>query len=260
MVGLHRLRCIVLRPRLALAFARDPGDLPAGRHGHRPALPHSEAEFLTSTVAWAEADRGGEARARRVHLLGTFSANSTSVSGRKRKRSAARYASTEDLRLTYRGVTAQAGASHCQFLARKSVLAEFVPFVMDRPMGQVRQLDQRMNDAGYLRLMTTEPLMMNMSNSTRRCSRQPGRRGPGRPAAWPATPGRSRPVTASAHGAARRRVPPVLRRRGQSMNAAAPTLFVSADHGLALVYFLQSDVVPTLLEAGHKVVLLTDDA
>ncbi|HLE22954.1 MAG TPA: hypothetical protein VI701_01480 [Anaerolineales bacterium] len=43
------------------------------------------------------------------------------------------------------------------------------------------------------------------------------------------------------------------------MNDAPPTIFVSADHGLALVYFLQSDVMPTLLEAGHKVVLLTDD-
>jgi len=39
----------------------------------------------------------------------------------------------------------------------------------------VRQLDQRMNDAGYLRLMTTEPLMMNMSNSTRPVP-PPGRR------------------------------------------------------------------------------------
>ncbi|NPV86540.1 MAG: hypothetical protein HPY45_11090 [Anaerolineae bacterium] len=36
-------------------------------------------------------------------------------------------------------------------------------------------------------------------------------------------------------------------------------IFVSADHGLAIVYFLQSDVVPTLLEAGCEVVLLTDD-
>ena len=35
--------------------------------------------------------------------------------------------------------------------------------------------------------------------------------------------------------------------------------FISADHGLALVYFLQSDVVPTLLESGVEVVLLTDD-
>jgi hypothetical protein len=37
-------------------------------------------------------------------------------------------------------------------------------------------------------------------------------------------------------------------------------IFISADHGLAIVYFLQSDVVPTLLESGAEVVLLTDDA
>jgi hypothetical protein len=37
-------------------------------------------------------------------------------------------------------------------------------------------------------------------------------------------------------------------------------IFISADHGLAVVYFLQSDVVPTLLESGVEVVLLTDDA
>lgn len=37
-------------------------------------------------------------------------------------------------------------------------------------------------------------------------------------------------------------------------------VFISADHGLAIVYFLQSDVIPTLLEAGIEVLLLTDDA
>jgi hypothetical protein len=36
-------------------------------------------------------------------------------------------------------------------------------------------------------------------------------------------------------------------------------VFISADHGLAIVYFLQSDVVPTMLKAGVEVVLLTDD-
>ena len=36
-------------------------------------------------------------------------------------------------------------------------------------------------------------------------------------------------------------------------------VFISADHGLAIVYFLQSDVVPTLLDAGVEVVVLTDD-
>ncbi|MGE5377196.1 MAG: CDP-glycerol glycerophosphotransferase family protein [Bacteroidota bacterium] len=36
-------------------------------------------------------------------------------------------------------------------------------------------------------------------------------------------------------------------------------IFISADHGMAIIYFLQSDVVPALLEAGVEVVLLTDD-
>lgn len=37
-------------------------------------------------------------------------------------------------------------------------------------------------------------------------------------------------------------------------------VFISADHGLAIVYFLQSDVVPTLLASGVRVVVLTDDS
>jgi hypothetical protein len=36
-------------------------------------------------------------------------------------------------------------------------------------------------------------------------------------------------------------------------------VFISADHGMAIIYFLQSDVVPTLLDAGVEVVVLTDD-
>jgi hypothetical protein len=38
---------------------------------------------------------------------------------------------------------------------------------MDRPMGQVKQLDERMNAAGLLRLMTADALAMNMSNTLR---------------------------------------------------------------------------------------------
>ncbi len=36
-------------------------------------------------------------------------------------------------------------------------------------------------------------------------------------------------------------------------------VFLIADHGLALIYFLQSDIVSTLLKAGVEVVLFTDD-
>jgi hypothetical protein len=43
------------------------------------------------------------------------------------------------------------------------------------------------------------------------------------------------------------------------MSDPQKTIFISADHGLAIIYFLQSDVVKTLLEHGLLVVLLTDD-
>jgi hypothetical protein len=36
-------------------------------------------------------------------------------------------------------------------------------------------------------------------------------------------------------------------------------IFIIADHGLALIYFLQSDIVPTLLKAGKEVIVFTDD-
>lgn len=40
---------------------------------------------------------------------------------------------------------------------------------------------------------------------------------------------------------------------------AQKTIFISADHGLAIIYFLQSEVVNTLLNSGVRVVVLTDD-
>jgi len=37
-------------------------------------------------------------------------------------------------------------------------------------------------------------------------------------------------------------------------------VFIAADHGLAVLYFMKSDLLPVLLDAGVEVVLLTDDA
>lgn len=43
------------------------------------------------------------------------------------------------------------------------------------------------------------------------------------------------------------------------MDLDQKSVFISADHGLAIVYFLQTDVVPTLVENGCRVVILTDE-
>jgi glycosyltransferase involved in cell wall biosynthesis len=71
----------------------------------------------------------------------------------------------EEVRISYRGVKSYAGASHWQFLGWKKNLQEFLPIDLSKPLGQVLRLDKEMDKQGYLRLMTSQPYTMNMSNS-----------------------------------------------------------------------------------------------
>lgn len=123
-------------------------------------------QFYTSTLNWAEAQPDVQVERGQFIPWEVFREFDLSL-GQSEEEIRQRYETTEDVRLTYRNLQAMAGASHWQFTAYKSTLAQFLPFQMDRPMGQVKQLDQRVNEAGLLRLMPTKPYAMNLSNTLR---------------------------------------------------------------------------------------------
>jgi glycosyltransferase involved in cell wall biosynthesis len=121
-------------------------------------------EFYSRTVEWARDAAGAQIHEEQFIPWETFLEFNLSL-GQTEDENRKVYAQTRDQVIRYKGVTALAGASHWQFTAYKAALQQFLPFDMDKPMGQVRQLDKRMNDVGLLRLMVAEPLAMNMSNT-----------------------------------------------------------------------------------------------
>ncbi len=121
-------------------------------------------ELFQQTIGWAE--KNEEARIEKGQFIPweTFLEFNLSL-GHSEDEIREIYESSEDIKLTFKDVPAVVGASHWQFVAYKSVLKEFFPFEISRPMGQVRQLDQRMNEAGYLTVNGSGCTCVNMSNT-----------------------------------------------------------------------------------------------
>ena len=121
-------------------------------------------ELIASTLRWAEGE--GEAEVERGSLIpwDVFREHDVNL-GQPEAEVRKRFDSTQDIRVTYRGRQAFVGAVHWQFVAWKGTLGHVLPLGLSRPMGEVRELDRRLDEAGFLRLMTTAPLVRHLGNA-----------------------------------------------------------------------------------------------
>jgi hypothetical protein len=93
----------------------------------------------------------------------------------------------EEVKLSYGGITAFAAANHDQFVAPKGVVISALPETWSgRLMGEMLELDERINGMGYLRLATPERASRHLGNvlpgDLSAGAGEDSRRGAGRPA------------------------------------------------------------------------------
>lgn len=123
----------------------------------------SPEEYYSKTLEWAQNQESAELEKGKFITWDIFSEHVLSL-GISNEQAREWFDSKGEWRVTYKGISALVSAAHFQFVARKSILQQLLPLDMDRPMGQVRSLDNKINQAGLLRLATCEPYVKHLGN------------------------------------------------------------------------------------------------
>lgn len=123
----------------------------------------SPEKYYSNTLEWAKNEPDAHLESGKFIPWDVFREHVLSL-GTSEEQAQEWFDSKSEWRLTYQGVSAFISAAHFQFVTHKSVIQKFLPLEMDRPMGQVRSLDELINRAGYLRLATCDPYVKHVGN------------------------------------------------------------------------------------------------
>lgn len=120
-------------------------------------------QYFTSTIRWAENTPGVVLERGRLLRWEDYWRHAGSLNADEEK-ARTFFDAHDSLQIVYQGTRYYLGAGHFQFVAPKAVLQQALPLPSERPMGQVRTLDERINDLGYLRLSTTGWWVQHVGN------------------------------------------------------------------------------------------------
>jgi glycosyltransferase involved in cell wall biosynthesis len=119
-------------------------------------------EFSSATVEWGS----GQPGALEVGPFldwDTYWEHVRSV-GMTEEKALAEFPGDKDYRLIHEGKAAFIGATHFQFMMPKHVIDKILPLHSNQPMRGERQLDIKINELGYLRLLTSGAYVWHMGN------------------------------------------------------------------------------------------------